>query len=78
MKPIPFDHTWPYEKQMGDVYLSSCPYCSQENILIHLSAAALERAKEGVKVRTNMPCCKKTMIIIEADDDYFWTNEKLR
>ncbi|MGJ9384111.1 hypothetical protein CR203_20495 [Salipaludibacillus neizhouensis] len=78
MKPIPFDHTWPYEKQMGDIYLASCPYCSTDNVLTNLSSAALGRAKEQVKVRVNMPCCHKTMIVLEADEDYFWTTEKLR
>ncbi|QKS72182.1 hypothetical protein FLK61_36680 [Paenalkalicoccus suaedae] len=78
MQLIPFDHTWPYERQMGDVYIATCPYCQENNVLTHMSNAALERAKDRIKTRLNMPCCKKTMTIIEADDDYFWTNERLR
>jgi hypothetical protein len=78
VKPIPFENTWPYEKQMGDVYFTACPYCSAENVLTNLSNNGLNRAKEGVKVRINLPCCHQTMVILEADDDYFWTNESLR
>ncbi|MBU9713012.1 hypothetical protein [Evansella tamaricis] len=78
MKPIPFNHTWPYEIQMGEIYLQECPYCSTSNVLTHMSIISLKRAKDSVKQRLNLPCCLKTMLILEADDDYFWTNEKLR
>ncbi|MFA9560050.1 hypothetical protein ACERII_22300 [Evansella sp. AB-rgal1] len=78
MKPIPFDHSWPYEKQMGDIYLSECPYCKAHNVLTHMNEEMLDRAKDKVKTRLNIPCCLRTMIILEADEDYFWTNEKLR
>ncbi|WP_096190038.1 hypothetical protein [Evansella halocellulosilytica] len=78
MKPIPFDHTWPYDLQMGEVYLSQCPYCGESNVLTHMSKESLLLAKDKVKQRLNLPCCLKTMTILEADDDYFWTNEKLR
>ncbi|SES38092.1 hypothetical protein [Salipaludibacillus aurantiacus] len=78
MKPIPFDHTWPYDLQMGDIYLPACPYCGNDNVMTNMSLNALKRAKEGVKARVNMPCCRKTMIVIEADEDYLWTSEKLR
>ncbi|WP_096436687.1 hypothetical protein [Alteribacter populi] len=78
MKPIPFDHTWPYEKLMGDIYVSTCPYCGEENVLTNMKLRDLERAKEQVKQRLNMPCCLKTMVILEADEDYFWTTEPLR
>ncbi|UTR11611.1 hypothetical protein MM300_04675 [Evansella sp. LMS18] len=78
MKPIPFDHTWPYERQMGEVYFTECPYCGEQNILTHMSVDSLELAKDRVKQRLNMPCCKTTMVILEADEDYFWTNERLR
>ncbi|MBU9722124.1 MULTISPECIES: hypothetical protein [Bacillaceae] len=78
MKPIPFDHTWPYEKQMGEIYLHECPYCGTNNVLTHMALDSLELAKDKVKQRLNLPCCRKTMIILEADEDYFWTNESLR
>ncbi|SDZ60409.1 hypothetical protein SAMN05421736_12069 [Evansella caseinilytica] len=78
MNPIPFEHTWPYEKQMGEIYLSECPYCKTSNVLTHMKASSLELAKEKVKQRLNLPCCLRTMTILEADDDYFWTDEPLR
>ncbi|MDQ0257646.1 hypothetical protein J2S74_005108 [Evansella vedderi] len=78
MKPIPFDHTWPYEKQMGEIYIAECPYCKSRNVLTHMKEELLEKAKDKVKQRLNMPCCLRTMTILEADEDYFWTNEKLR
>ncbi|WP_026688483.1 hypothetical protein [Alteribacter aurantiacus] len=78
MKVIPFSHTWPYEKQMGDIYLSECPFCREENVLTTMKQRELQRAKEQVKQRLNLPCCLKTLVILEADDDYFWTSEPLR
>ncbi|TMW72494.1 hypothetical protein [Alteribacter natronophilus] len=78
MKMIPFENTWPYELQMGDIYVSECPYCGEENVLTNMKTRDLKRAKEHVKFRLHMPCCNKTMVILEADDDYFWTDEPLR
>lgn len=78
MRPIPFENTWPYERQMGEIYVDACPYCSAANVLTHMRHDALERAKDGVKTRLNFPCCYKTMIILEADEDYFWADEPLR
>ncbi|WP_078429995.1 hypothetical protein [Alkalihalobacterium alkalinitrilicum] len=78
MDVIPFENTWPYEKIMNDIYLSECPYCEAENVLIHLKARDLQRAKESIKTIVVMPCCNHKMTILEADDDYFWTDEKLR
>ncbi|MFC4737098.1 hypothetical protein ACFO4L_10915 [Bacillus daqingensis] len=78
MKVIPFDHTWPYEIQMGDVYVDECPYCGASSVLTHMKQSTLKRAREGVKTRLNLPCCRSTMVILEADDDYFWADEPLR
>lgn len=78
MIPLSFDHTWPYEKQMGEIYVDTCPYCGESNVLTYMKAATLKRAKEGVKTRLNFPCCLQTMTILEADDDYFWADEPLR
>ena len=78
MRPIPFSHTWPYDIHMGDIYVPSCPYCHEENVLTNLSKEALGQAKDGVKARVNMPCCLETIVILEADEDYFWTSKPLR
>lgn len=75
---IPFENTWPYERVINDIYIQQCPYCNEENVLTSLKNSNLERAKEGIKTILIMPCCNSKMTILEADDDYFWTNEKLR
>ncbi|MGY4689081.1 hypothetical protein [Salibacterium sp. K-3] len=78
MKPIPFDHSWPYEKMGEDIYIEECPYCHSSNVLTYMKEKHLQQAKESVKTRLVMPCCHGRMMIVEADDDYFWTTEKLR
>ncbi|MGO4888937.1 hypothetical protein ACJ2A9_14370 [Anaerobacillus sp. MEB173] len=75
---IPFENTWPYERVVNDIYIDQCPYCEQESILTPMKKSDLERAKEGIKTILIMPCCHHRMTILEADDDYFWTDEKLR
>ncbi len=78
MKIIPFENTWPYDKVMGDIYFHTCPYCGKDNVLTHMKPRELEHALEGFKTILIMPCCHSKMTILEADSDYFWTNEKLR
>ncbi len=75
---IPFENTWPYERSGKDIYLHSCPYCGTESVLTSLGNDDLNRAKEGIKTYLIMPCCLEKMTIIEADEDYFWTTERLR
>ncbi|WP_100400107.1 hypothetical protein [Bacillus sp. FJAT-44742] len=78
MKLIPFENTWPYDKMMEDIYLNECPYCHQHNVLTHMSVEDLERAKEEIKTNMVLPCCHTKMIILKADEDYFWTTDHLR
>ncbi|MED1563446.1 hypothetical protein AJ85_18470 [Alkalihalobacillus alcalophilus ATCC 27647 = CGMCC 1.3604] len=78
MDVIPFVNTWPYEKQMKDIYFHTCPFCEEEHVLTNLKARDLERAKESIKTILIMPCCHEKMTILEADDDYFWTDQRLR
>ncbi|MBB5173552.1 hypothetical protein [Texcoconibacillus texcoconensis] len=78
MELIPFSHTWPYEKMGEDIYIALCPYCKSENVLTSLTSRQLQEAMEQIKTRVNMPCCLKTMVVLEADEDYFWTDEQLR
>ncbi|WP_246589128.1 hypothetical protein [Desertibacillus haloalkaliphilus] len=75
---IPFENAWPYERMYDDIYIQECPYCGSENVLTNMKQEMLERAKEGIKTLLIMPCCNGRMTILEADDDYFWTNESLR
>lgn len=75
---IPFENTWPYEWSGKDIYIDKCPYCSSEHVLTNYKNTDLDRAKEAIKTYLIMPCCLEKMTIVEADDDYFWTTEKLR
>lgn len=75
---IPFENTWPYERSGKDIYIGECPYCRTENVLTHMKEADLIRAKEHIKTLLIMPCCLEKMTILEADDDYFWSDERLR
>ncbi|GAE30312.1 hypothetical protein [Halalkalibacter hemicellulosilyticus] len=78
MEMIPFTHTWPYEMMMGDIYFQSCPFCHEEQVRTNMKKAEFQRAHEGIKTRLIMPCCHGVMTILEADDDYFWTDKPLR
>ncbi|QOY38568.2 hypothetical protein AWH56_010995 [Anaerobacillus isosaccharinicus] len=75
---IPFQNTWPYERSGKDIYIHECPYCHEENVLTNMKKYDLERAMEHIKTYLIMPCCLEKMTILEADEDYFWTNERLR
>ncbi|WP_252315296.1 hypothetical protein [Sinobaca sp. H24] len=75
---LTFENTWPYEKMGDDIYVQECPYCGQENVLTHLTKGNLQRALEEIKTPLIMPCCSTRMVIIQADEDYFWTEDKLR
>ncbi|TWI60112.1 hypothetical protein [Halalkalibacter nanhaiisediminis] len=78
MDVIPFINTWPYERQFDDIYLQSCPFCHAENVLTNMKKSEFKRAQEGIKTTLILPCCHEKMIILEADQDYFWTNKALR
>ncbi|MGC4378709.1 hypothetical protein WD019_17570 [Fictibacillus sp. Mic-4] len=73
-----FEYTWPYEKMMDDIYINECPFCKSGNVLTNMKQEDLELAKEGIKRLLVMPCCREKLVILKADDDYFWTEEKLR
>ncbi|WP_017726399.1 hypothetical protein [Halalkalibacterium ligniniphilum] len=78
MDVIPFENTWPYEKQFDDIYLHECPFCGEEQVLTHMKPEVLEQAKEGIKTSLILPCCHGKITILEADEDYFWADEQLR
>ncbi|ERN52220.1 hypothetical protein M3689_19940 [Alkalihalophilus marmarensis] len=78
MDVIPFQHTLPYERQFEDIYVSSCPFCEEEQVLTHMKPRDYKQAIEGVKTILIMPCCRSKITILEADDDYFWADEPLR
>ncbi|ARK31915.1 hypothetical protein [Halalkalibacter krulwichiae] len=78
MNVIPFINTWPYEKLFNDIYFQNCPFCVEENVLTNIKKSEYERAREGIKTVVIMPCCRGKLTILEADDDYFWTDKRLR
>jgi hypothetical protein len=73
-----FSHTWPYERVMGDLYLTECPFCGSRSVPLHLKKEAFERAKEGIKTEAVLPCCHEKLTILRIDDDYLWTDRALR
>lgn len=73
-----FNHTWPYEKVMDDLYFNECPFCHASSVLIHIKKEALEAAFEGVKTHIVMPCCHEKIVILDIDNDYIWSDRRLR
>lgn len=75
---IPFQNTWPYERVMGDLYVSECPFCKAENVLLLLRPKELSHIRDGKKRLLVMPCCHGRMTIIDADQDYLLADGPLR
>jgi hypothetical protein len=75
---IPFKHTWPYEIIMNDIYVSECPFCGKENVLIPLKKRELAAIREGAKKMLVFPCCFNKVTIIDTDPDYLLTDQPLR
>lgn len=75
---IPFDRAWPYDVQMKDVYVPSCPFCGQDNVLLSLTPSEIREIKEGSKRLVIFPCCRNKVTVVDADQDYLLTNTRLR
>lgn len=54
---------------MGDLYVSECPFCKAENVLLLLRPKELSHIRDGKKRLLVMPCCHGRMTIIDADQD---------
>lgn len=74
---IPLENTWPYEIMMGDIYVSECPFCDAENVLIPLKPSELPIIRDGKKRLLVFPCCHSKITIIDADQDYLLTDGPL-
>ncbi|GKU76018.1 hypothetical protein [Paenibacillus sp. L3-i20] len=74
---IPFQNAWPYETIMGDLYVSSCPFCDEENVLLPLKRTELPDIQDGKKRLLVLPCCHNKMTLIDADHDYLLTDRPL-
>ncbi len=78
MDVIPFKNTWPYDRQFDDIYFQSCPFCHEENVLTNMKKSDYAQALDGIKTILILPCCYEKLTILEADEDYFWTDQPLR
>lgn len=74
----PFENAWPYETVMGDLYVTQCPYCDADNVLLPLKPSELRIIHEGKKRLLVFPCCHNKMTIIDADQDYLLSDGPLR
>jgi hypothetical protein len=75
---IPFQNTWPYEIVKNDVYVSQCPFCSAENVLLPLRKHELNDIHEGRKKLLVFPCCHNKITLIDVDLDYLLASKPLR
>lgn len=75
---IPFQNAWPYERIMGDLYVTSCPFCAADNVLLPLKPSELPDIQDGKKRLMVFPCCRNKVTIIDADQDYLLTDGPLR
>ncbi len=75
---IPFENTWPYEIIGKDVYVSACPFCEGENVLLPLRVSHIQPIRDGKKRLLVFPCCRSSVTIVDADADYLLANRKLR
>jgi len=75
---IPFSHTWPYETSGDDVYVSECPFCRANIVILPLRKRELKEIHEGKKKLLVFPCCKSSVTIVDTDADYLLANRRLR
>ncbi|TBL73998.1 hypothetical protein [Paenibacillus thalictri] len=75
---IPFENTWPYELIGQDVYISSCPFCAANNVLLTMKKKDLQTIHEGAKRLLVLPCCHNKVGIVDTDGDYLLANLPLR
>ncbi|QHT62798.1 hypothetical protein GXP70_24315 [Paenibacillus lycopersici] len=75
---IPFERTLPYDIIMKDVYVSSCPFCGKDNVLLPLRPRELSDIRTGKKKLLVFPCCRNRITVVDADQDYLLTDTVLR
>ncbi|MBB3112915.1 hypothetical protein FHS18_005017 [Paenibacillus phyllosphaerae] len=75
---IPFERAWPYDIQMKDIYVHSCPFCGQDNVLLPLRPSELKDIRTGKKRLLVFPCCHGRVTVLDADEDYLLTDTRLR
>ena len=75
---IPFNQALPYETIKQDLYVSPCPFCKAENVLLRLKTHELPDIHDGKKKLLVFPCCHNKVTLIDADSDYLLTDQPLR
>jgi hypothetical protein len=75
---IPFANTWPYETIRNDIYVQECPFCGSPNVLLPIKTKDLNGIREGKKKLLVFPCCHHKVTVVDADRDYFLTDQPLR
>ncbi|MGN7358785.1 hypothetical protein ACTHPF_11790 [Paenibacillus sp. SAF-054] len=75
---IPFANTWPYDKQMGDIYVHECPFCGAGNVRLNLKPSELKTINEGRKKLVVFPCCSSRLNVLETDNDYLRFDQPVR
>ncbi|MBO7747742.1 MULTISPECIES: hypothetical protein [Paenibacillus] len=75
---IPFERAWPYDVVMKDVYVASCPFCGQDNVLLPMRPKELAEIRGGKKKLLVFPCCHNKVTVLDTDQDYLLTDTVLR
>jgi hypothetical protein len=75
---IPFERALPYDIMMKDVYVPSCPFCGQDNVLLPMRPGELSQIRSGKKRLLVFPCCRNRVTVLDADQDYLLTDTNLR
>lgn len=74
---VPFERTWPYDIIMGDIYVASCPFCKEDNVLLPLRPDEIPLIQGGKKRLLVFPCCHNQITVIDADRDYLLADRAL-
>ncbi|AWB45907.1 hypothetical protein DCC85_18060 [Paenibacillus sp. CAA11] len=75
---IPFNRALPYDLVMGDIYVSECPFCGKENVLVPMKPNELESVRDGKKKLLVFPCCHHKLTVLDSDEDYLLTDTIVR
>lgn len=75
---VPFEKSWPYEAQAGEIIFQTCPFCQAESVHLGIDREELASVRTGSKKLVVLRCCYETIKLVDADDDYVLSDRKLR
>lgn len=75
---IPLENTIPYDEMMGDLFVESCPFCKEKNVLISIKPHEIQLIRDGMKRLLVFPCCIHKVTIVDADQDYLLADRAVR